>query len=139
MMKKTLITFLFLFGFFSWPASANYAINNQCFATANEALDSFTSQYPKLSVFNNANNIVYTWFSVSSASISGQNLTVVMRNNTTNLASIVIPIQNCTNPSSPAYDYATGSMLWGFAFTFVLGLWYVSKNIGLILQAVRRF
>lgn len=40
---------------------------------------------------------------------------------------------------SKPYDYANGGALWAFGFAFVLGLWFVSKNIGLVLNAVKRF
>lgn len=37
------------------------------------------------------------------------------------------------------YDYAQGGALWAFGFSFVLGLWFVSRNIGMILDAVKRY
>lgn len=40
---------------------------------------------------------------------------------------------------STPYNYAQGGALWGFGFAFVLGLWLVAKNIGLVLNAVKRF
>lgn len=40
---------------------------------------------------------------------------------------------------STPYDYAQGGALWGFGFAFTLGLWLVAKNIGFVLNAVKRF
>lgn len=37
------------------------------------------------------------------------------------------------------YDYASASAMWGFAFTTVFGLWYLSKNLGMIINAVKRW
>lgn len=37
------------------------------------------------------------------------------------------------------YNYTQGGALWAFGFSFVLGLWFVSKNIGLIMEAIRKF
>lgn len=37
------------------------------------------------------------------------------------------------------YDYAGGAALFTFGFSMVVGLWFVSRNIGLILDAVRKF
>lgn len=37
------------------------------------------------------------------------------------------------------YDYAHGSALWAFAFAFTLGIWVVSKNAGMVINAFRRF
>ncbi len=40
---------------------------------------------------------------------------------------------------STPYDYAQGGALWAFGFAFTLGLWLVAKNIGFVLNAVKRF
>lgn len=40
---------------------------------------------------------------------------------------------------STPYNYADGGALWAFGFAFTLGLWLVAKNIGLVLNAVKRF
>lgn len=37
------------------------------------------------------------------------------------------------------YNYAQGGAIWAFGFSFVLGLWFVSRNIGMILDAVRKY
>lgn len=37
------------------------------------------------------------------------------------------------------YDYANGGALWAFGFSFTLGLWWLAKNIGLILKAIKSF
>ena len=35
------------------------------------------------------------------------------------------------------FDYGVASAIWGFAFTFVVGLYLVSKSAGTILNAIR--
>ena len=37
------------------------------------------------------------------------------------------------------FDYVTAASIFSFFFSFIVGVWYVSKNIGLVLSAVRRF
>lgn len=37
------------------------------------------------------------------------------------------------------YNYAQGGALWAFGFSFVLATWFLARNIGLILDAVKRF
>lgn len=37
------------------------------------------------------------------------------------------------------FDYAVAAQIWGLAFTFVVGLYLVSKSAGMILAAVRNF
>ena len=37
------------------------------------------------------------------------------------------------------YDFTLASGFFGFAFVFVLSVWLVSKNIGVIMNAIRRF
>jgi len=43
------------------------------------------------------------------------------------------------NASVAPYDYLNGAAIFGFFFTFTLGLWLVSRSAGEIMQAVRRF
>lgn len=37
------------------------------------------------------------------------------------------------------FDYAAAAAVWGLAFTFVIGLYLVSKSAGVILAAIRSF
>lgn len=36
-----------------------------------------------------------------------------------------------------SFDYAAASAIWGFVFTFVVGLFLVSKSAGTVLQRIR--
>lgn len=43
-----------------------------------------------------------------------------------------------TTPTAPeAFDYAYASAIWSLAFTSVVGLYLVAKNVGLILALIR--
>lgn len=37
------------------------------------------------------------------------------------------------------FDYVKAAAVFGFFFSFVVGVWFFAKNIGLVLSAVRRF
>ncbi|NHZ93926.1 hypothetical protein F2P45_33765 [Massilia sp. CCM 8733] len=43
------------------------------------------------------------------------------------------------NAQNAPFDYAAAATIWGFAFTFVVGLYLVSKSAGVILAAIRNF
>lgn len=47
--------------------------------------------------------------------------------------------QQALQVSMEPFDYAQASAIFAFFFSFVVGCWYVSKNIGVILEAVRRW
>lgn len=36
------------------------------------------------------------------------------------------------------FDYALGTQIWGMAFTFVVGVYLVSKTAGVILNRIKR-
>ena len=84
----------------------------------------------------------------SSVNTSGL-ITYSTRNNNTNAAlqaNKTIQLQLCEsdnyindNANGSGFDYASASALWGFAFAGVFSLWYLSKNLGMIINAVRRW
>lgn len=37
------------------------------------------------------------------------------------------------------FDYALASAVFAFFFSFTVGVWFVSKNFGLVVEAVRRW
>jgi hypothetical protein len=37
------------------------------------------------------------------------------------------------------YDYTDAASMWGFAFSSVFMLWYLAKNLGMIINAVKRW
>lgn len=55
-----------------------------------------------------------------------------------NTVAITPSFPTCT-PVNGAFDYTGAAAIFSFFFSFVVGTWYVSKNFGLILAAVRRF
>lgn len=133
-MRRCLVIFAFLLGVASLPASANYAINGRCFVTASEALDSFSANYPQVVVTSGSP----IWWSLSSASITGQNLTVVLRKTNTNQASITVPIANCTAPTIAPFDVTQALAAFSFFFSAVILIFVVSHGGGAILTAIKK-
>lgn len=37
------------------------------------------------------------------------------------------------------YNYVDAAAAWAFAFTWVLTLWFIAKNAGIIVNAIRKF
>jgi hypothetical protein len=58
----------------------------------------------------------------------------------TNLTSRVATLETSAgSPQASEYDYTQAAAMWGFAFTMTFALWFVSKNIGLIINAIKRW
>ncbi len=58
--------------------------------------------------------------------------------NITALQSAVLALQNAAGLGT-AFDPVQAGLIWAFFFTTVFSLWFVSKNIGVVVNAVRRF
>lgn len=59
---------------------------------------------------------------------------------TTVSAYLIDPAQAASiNAQIQPFDYAVAASIWGFAFTFVVGLYLVSKSAGAILNAIKSF
>jgi len=41
------------------------------------------------------------------------------------------------NAQNAPFDYSVAATIWGFAFTFVVGLYLVSRSAGAIIGAIR--
>lgn len=123
----------FLSGFWTCNAQANYAMNGQCFATGPEALDSFNSRYPYFETATSSPS----WWSVASSSLSGQNLSVILRLGTVNQPLITVAVPNCAQVTNENFDSVLGGAFWAFGFAGVMILYFSSHVIGLVLKSVR--
>ncbi len=101
---------------------------------ASQALDSFSANYPRLEVSTGSP----VWWTLYSASISGQNLTVVLRKATVNQASIVLPVANCTMPTQAGFDLTQALAAFSFFFSAVILIFVVSHGGGAILTAIKK-
>lgn len=84
------------------------------------------------------------------ASISGQTITITSTASLTCAAGEVafleiadvsnwqIMLANAVLNSAP-FDYVLAGAFWAFAFSFTVGIWFLTKNIGLILAAIKKW
>lgn len=109
----------------------------QCHSTALQAAQSHCSSI----VEGSANTIlVCTGASVSGGdallTISGFSVSTSAQSSRT----ISVALQPCDPQFAPTpFDYVYASGLWSLAFTFVLGLYLISKKAGLILSLIRGY
>lgn len=47
--------------------------------------------------------------------------------------------QNALISSVAPFDYVMAAAIFAFFFSFVVGVWFVSKNIGAVINAVKKF
>jgi hypothetical protein len=65
-------------------------------------------------------------------------LEVLTSNVTTTVAACTATTTGGVTTSPPSFDYAYASSIWTMAFTFVVGLYMVSKKAGLVLDFIKR-
>lgn len=41
--------------------------------------------------------------------------------------------------SNATYNYLDAAAMWGFSFSTVFMLWYLAKNLGMIINAIKRW
>lgn len=128
---KTKISIFFVLLFYIPLASANYALNGQCFAEPNEAIDSFTSMFPQLDT-TSGNSV---WWTVYSILLVGNTFKVKLVKDSVIQPEIFINVADCT--TQPNFDPVLAGSLWTLAFSFVVGLYLVSRSAGTILNFIR--
>lgn len=50
-----------------------------------------------------------------------------------------VDYQNALIASTAPFDYVLAAAIFSFFFSFVVGVWFFCKNLGVILDAVRRW
>jgi hypothetical protein len=65
-------------------------------------------------------------------------LEVLTSNVTTTVAACTATTTGGVTTSPAPFDYAYASSIWTMAFTFVVGLYMVSKKAGLVLDFIKR-
>ena len=126
-------------------ADAGWYIDNVCYPDEASAAEAWNAKFPIccLGSSASANYALYLDPAVTtSVSTSGLLVTKFKAVTTsTNAATAMIQagfqLQSCTGSST--FDATTGAAFWSFALAFVVGLYLFSKNIGLILSAIRRW
>lgn len=106
------------------------AVSGICAADASQALQAFVVQFPQRDGAD--------WWSLSSASITGSVLSFVpVRNNSTRPTQSVM-LQACDDVT-PVFDPVAAGGIFALFFVSVVTTWLVSNNIGLILEAIKKW
>lgn len=114
-----------------------YYGGNHCFATQQEAINAYYSnQPPYTEVFNNG---IYHYRAV----IDGAGVWKLQVRQPgaiyQTLEALPTNVVGICNLDVLPYNYTDAAAMFGFAFSSVFALWYLSKNLGLIINAVRRW
>lgn len=115
-----------------------FAVTGVCYPTTEVALDAFVRAFPiqdaSFMTYPNANvTPTISVTGVISLQLTRKNLAT---NSWTNV-STTVPLPVCHDLNS--FDYVYAGQGFAMCFTVVLVNWYVAKNIGMILNAVRRW
>lgn len=108
-----------------------------CYATTEEALEAFQKSFPVLGDTN------WQWHNSSSISATGlitySVTTKPTTTNTTSTRSGTMQLSTCSVVDAPVFDPVAASGVFGVFFVGVVGSWYLAQNLGLILEAVKKW
>lgn len=113
-----------------------YALSGSCYETTQDALQSFVSSFPR---DDGGNFVTLTSATLSGTTISYQAQQRPWTGNTVSSRTGSFILQSCPEVTAPDFDPVSAGIIWTFFFSFVVSLWIVAKNAGVIINAVRRF
>lgn len=118
--------------------SLGYLSYGQCFATANEAVSNhYSHEAPYTEVLSGG---IYHFRPVYDSASDGWNLSVRSPSAVySTLEALPTNVVGTCDFNVTQYDYTAAASGFAFSFTFVLSCWIVSKNAGLIMDAIRRW
>ncbi|MCX7180910.1 MAG: hypothetical protein NTX56_19795 [Proteobacteria bacterium] len=108
-----------------------------CYATTGEVLEQFQKSFPVMG------DTVWTWHTSSSINASGLiTYSLISKPTTTNTTSTrtgTMQLAACSTPDAVVFDPVAAGGVFAFFFLGVAGTWYLSQNLGLILEAVKKW
>jgi len=114
-----------------------FAYAGHCYATAGEALKAFQKTFPILG------DTTWQWHTSSSINASGlitYNLnTKPTTTNTVSARTGTMQLASCATPDAAVFDPVAAGGVFAFFFLGVAGTWYLAQNLGLILEAVKKW
>lgn len=114
-----------------------FAFAGHCYATTGEALGAFQASLPMVS------NAVWMWHASSSVDAAGvlsySVKTHSMMDGSSTTRSLSVQLVSCSTPDAPAFDPVAAGGVFAFFFLGVAGTWLLSQNLGLILEAVKKW
>lgn len=114
-----------------------YAYAGHCYATTGEALEQFQKTFP---VWGDINVTAHTTSSINATGlITYSVLTRPISTNTVSSRTGTLQLVACGTPDAPVFDPVAAGGVFAFFFLGVAGTWYLSQNLGLILEAVKKW
>jgi hypothetical protein len=112
--------------------SAGFYSNNAC-VTVNAAMNHYAESFSK------PGNNLFISQSVTATGLATYSFHDIAGNvdNVSNMQLIPCDTADFSSPSD--YNYVDAAAMWSFAFSSVFMLWWLSRNIGIVVNAVRRF
>ncbi|MDZ4255493.1 MAG: hypothetical protein U1A72_23230 [Sulfuritalea sp.] len=108
-----------------------------CYSSSAEALEAFSKSFPILG------DTAWVWLTGSSIDAAGVvSYNVVTKPTTANnvtARSGTIQLAPCSTPDAPVFDPVAAGGIFAFFFLGVAGTWVVSQNVGLILEAIKKW
>ncbi len=109
----------------------------QCYATNAEALAAFQKSFPK---WGDVNVTAHTSSSISATGLVTYSvLTRPITGNTVSSRTGTLQLVGCDPVDAPVFDPVAAGGVFAFFFLGVAGTWYLSQNLGLILEAVKKW
>lgn len=113
------------------------AYADHCYATAGEALEAFQKSFPVIG------ESLWIWHEASSIDAAGLvTYSVVTKSatgNNTTTRSGTLQLSSCATVDAPIFDPVAAGGVFAFFFLGVAGTWYLAENLGLILEAVKKW
>jgi len=114
-----------------------FAYAGHCYATHGEALEAFQKSFPMLG------ESLWTWHESSSIDAAGMvTYSVVTKpatGNNTTTRSGTLQLAGCGTPDAAEFDAVAAGGVFAFFFLGVAMTWLLSQNIGLILEAIKKW
>ncbi|KAF0162997.1 MAG: hypothetical protein FD157_3515 [Rhodocyclaceae bacterium] len=114
-----------------------FAYAGHCYATTEEALEQFQSSFP---VWGDINVTAHASSSINATGlITYSVLTRPIASNTVSSRTGSLQLAACGTVDAPVFDPVAAGGVFAFFFVGVAGTWYLSQNLGLILEAVKKW
>lgn len=114
-----------------------FAYAGHCYSTTGEALEAFQNSFP---VWGDVNVTALASGSINgSGLISYSVLTRPIASNTVSSRTGTLQLATCSEVDAPEFDPVAAGGVFAFFFLGVAGTWYLAQNLGLILEAVKKW
>lgn len=114
-----------------------FAYAGHCYATTGEALEAFQVSFPR---WGDVNVVGHVSSSIDGAGVLSYSvLTRPIASNTVSSRTGTIQLATCSAVDAPEFDAVAAGGVFAFFFLGAAGTWYLSQNLGLILEAVKKW